>query len=93
MILKSERAVAASVQIIRAFVHLRHALNINRSLAWKVEELAAKVGDHGKAIAIIFQELDLLALESGPEHQRERIGFKPNNKREISGKGKPPEED
>jgi predicted GTPase len=89
-VLNSDRAIAASIQVVNAFVRLRHVMDANRELARKVEELAAKVGDHGKALAIIFQELDLLTQGTDPEPPRERIGFKPNKKRGTSGKGRPP---
>ncbi|MDR1534287.1 MAG: ORF6N domain-containing protein [Planctomycetota bacterium] len=88
MILKSERAVAASVQIIRAFVRLRHVLDANQALARRIEELAAKVGDHDKAFAVVFEELKRLAVDIAPERPRERIGFKANPDRAITGKGR-----
>ncbi len=76
MILKSERAVAASVQIIQAFVRLRRVLASNRSLSRRIDELAEKVDLHDRSIAVIFHELRQL-VESEPEtdEPKGRIGF------------------
>ena len=85
-VLKSDRAVRASIAVVDAFVRLRHVLDANRELARKVDELAEQVGDHRKAIAIIFQELESLTQGGEPEPPKERIGFKPNKERGVSGK-------
>ena len=85
-VLNSSRAVAASIQVVEAFVRLRHILTANQALARKVDELAAQVGDHRKAIAIIFQELESLTHGGEPEPPKERIGFKPNKERGVSSK-------
>ncbi len=87
-VLNSSRAVVASIQVVEAFVRLRHVLTANQALARKVDELAEQVGDHRKAIAIIFQELESLTQSGEPGAPKERIGFKPNKERGISDKRK-----
>jgi hypothetical protein len=42
-VLKSDVAVRASIQVVRAFVHLRQFLATNEQLARKIEALAWKV--------------------------------------------------
>ncbi len=89
MILKSDRAVVASIQIIQAFVRLRRILNVNRSLARRIDELAEKVDMHDRTIAVIFHDLQRLVSEESElesEPSKERIGFKPNKERGVSGK-------
>ncbi len=78
-VLNSDRAVAASIQVVEAFVRLRHVLASNRDLARKVDELSKKVDEHGSDIAVIFEELEEMALSSIPERPAERIGFKPRD--------------
>ena len=88
-VLKSSFAIKASIQVVRAFVQFRHIVDANQSLARKVDELAEQVGDHRKAIAIIFQELESMTKGGDSEAPKERIGFKTNKERGISGTKKP----
>ena len=88
MVLKSDRAIAASRVVIETFVRLRHVLDANQALARKIDELVAKVGDHDKAFAVVFKELERLAGESTPERPKGRIGFKTNKERGITAKAK-----
>ena len=85
-VLNSSFAVKASIAVVDAFVRIRHVFDVNRELAQKVDELSAQVGDHRKAITVIFRELDLLTQDREPELPREPIGFKPNKERKTSGK-------
>ncbi len=87
-VLNSERAIKASIAVVQAFVRIRHVLDAHRDLARKVDELAAQVGDHGQAIALIFHQLGWLTQDQEPEPPKERIGFKPNKERGISGKSR-----
>lgn len=85
-VLNSDRAIQASMAVVEAFIRIRHVLDVHRDLARKVDELAAQVGDHGQAIALIFNALGWLTQGQEPEPPKERIGFKPNKERGISGK-------
>ena len=82
-VLNSSFAVKASIAVVNAFVRLRHVLDVNRELAQKIDELAAQVGDHRKAITVIFRELELLTQRR--ESPGERIGFKINNTASVQG--------
>ena len=41
-VLNSKRALKASIAVIDAFVRLRHLLDANRDLAWRIDELNAR---------------------------------------------------
>ncbi len=59
-VLRSPVAVRASIQVVRAFVHLRRMLATNEDLARKIEALERKVGKHDadlQAILNVLQEL------------------------------------
>ena len=76
MVLKSDRAVSASIAVVQAFVRLRHILDANRELAAKVGELSQKVDEHDESIGIIFEELEDLVSGDIPLRPKERIGYK-----------------
>lgn len=76
MILKSERAVAASIRIIQAFVHLRRVMAANHELAQKIDALSARVGKHDKVFVAVFEELKRLAGVLPPETPKGRIGYR-----------------
>ena len=59
-VLRSSVAVRASIQVVRAFVHLRQMLATNEDLARKIEALEHKVGKHDadlQAILTVLQKL------------------------------------
>jgi phage regulator Rha-like protein len=69
-ILSSERAVEASVQVVRAFVKLRQMLASNAELAKKVEALEKKYDAQFK---VIFDAIKKLMLP--PDKPKGNIGF------------------
>ncbi len=69
-ILNSERAVEASVQVIRAFVKLRQILLSNAELAKKVEQLEKKYDANFK---IVFDAIRKLMMP--PDAPKREIGF------------------
>lgn len=69
-VLNSERAVEASVQVVRAFVRLRQMVISNQELARKVEELERQYDAQFK---IVFDAIK--ALMKPPEPKRNQIGF------------------
>ncbi len=93
-ILNSDRAIAASLQIVQAFVRMRHLLNTNHELARRIDELSAKfekkTGEDSIRFAAIFKELQRLALgyDIAEAKPRGRIGFKTNEERGASGKAR-----
>jgi hypothetical protein len=72
-VLKSDRAVKVNIAIMRAFVKLRQALEMNRELARKFEELERRVGKHDEGITAILEAIR--QLMSPPEKPRRQIGF------------------
>ena len=80
-VLNSERAVAMSVFVVRAFVKLREVLSTTSELAKKLEELERKLTArqdvHEKAILQLFRQIkDLLSPPPPqPQPKRRRIGF------------------
>ena len=73
-ILRSPRAIAVNIAIIRAFVRLRDMVRVNAPLAAKLDELERRVSGHDNAIAGIVRTIRELATPL-PEKPRRRIGF------------------
>lgn len=73
-VLRSSRATAMSIAIIRAFVQLREILATHRELATKLAELEQKLEKHDSAIANLFEAIRQLLASPEPEHDRQ-IGF------------------
>ena len=73
-VLRSARAIATSIAIMRAFVRLREIVSANKELAKKLEELERRVSGHDEAITSIVRAIRELAAppNSGPTR---RIGF------------------
>lgn len=69
-ILNSEKAVTASVQVVRAFVKLRQILIKNADLAKKLEEMEKKYDSQFK---IVFQAIR--QLMTPPDKPQRKIGF------------------
>src|SRR5438105_4319078 len=74
-VLRSERAVAVNILIMRTFVQLRRTVSETKELGHRMEGLERQIGIHG---AVLDQILDALrALESPPPEDRPEIGFRP----------------
>lgn len=73
-VLNSERAVAMSIVIIKAFVRLREVISRNRELAQKLELLEMKVDKHDQEIQTIIEAIR--QLMQPPEKRRRQIGFR-----------------
>ncbi|HXI39344.1 MAG TPA: ORF6N domain-containing protein [Bryobacteraceae bacterium] len=72
-VLQSRAAVRASIQVVRAFVHLRQILATHQDLARKIEALEGKVGKHDTDLDAILEVLQDL-LEPPPPTKRP-MGF------------------
>lgn len=70
-VLKSQRAIAVSIQIVRTFVKLRQMLSTNKDLRQKIEALERKYDGNFKVIFKVIGRL--IKEESIP---KEKIGFK-----------------
>jgi len=75
-VLRSERAIAANILIMRTFVQLRHALSETARLGYRFDEIERRVDDQGAVLDDVLEALKALE-EPGPEPQRE-IGFHAN---------------
>jgi hypothetical protein len=78
-VLRSKRAVAVNIAIMRAFVELRRAAASSTAIARRLDDLErqtnAKLGQHDKQLDAIFKALRQLI--SPPPRPKRRIGFSP----------------
>lgn len=76
-VLRSERAIAVNIQIMRAFVRIRELIHSNRELARQLKELDArlkkKLTVHDEAIVAILAAIRQLLKPAVPK--RRPIGF------------------
>lgn len=72
-VLNSQRAIQVNIEIMRAFVRLRHALLTNRELSQKLAELERKLKTHDAQIQAIFEAIRQLMLPSESPHKE--VGF------------------
>lgn len=79
-ILNSERAVAMSVYVIRAFVDMRQEFLANAALEARFEKIEKTLLSHDTALRDVIQKLRPLLLPP-PDPPKPRIGFHPDNKR------------
>jgi hypothetical protein len=77
-VLRSKRAVAVNIEIMRAFVELRRAASSYDAIEKRLEELeretTAKLGQHDRQLTQIFQALRQLI--SPPPRPKRRVGFR-----------------
>jgi len=74
-VLNSETAVAASIQIVRAFNRLRQLARAHKDLADALVELKSKVAGHDKQFKAVFDAIGELMLP--PKKPSKKIGFRP----------------
>ena len=86
-VLNSSRAVAMSVQVVRAFVRLRAMLASNKELAQKLAELERKLEGHDQAIHNLFEAIRRLL--NPPEPGPKKIGFHVKERTLRYGAGRP----
>jgi hypothetical protein len=75
-VLNSEKAVQASVHVVRAFVRLRKMLVANPELARKLEALERK---YDAQFRVLFEAIR--ELMAPPEEKRKEIGFRVQRER------------
>jgi len=73
-ILRSDRAIAMSVYVIRAFIEQREKLAVNAAILKRLAEIDKTLLEHDTALRDIYQEL-LPLLAPPPEPPRRQIGF------------------
>ncbi len=72
-VLSSDRAVKVNIAIMRAFVRLRQALDMNREFARKFSELESHIGKQDEKIDAIIEAIR--QLMAPPKQPRREIGF------------------
>lgn len=73
-VLNSQRAVAMSVYVVRAFVKQREAIAANQAILKRLSEIDATLLRHDTALREIYRNLRPL-LEPPPQPPRRQIGF------------------
>lgn len=73
-ILRSERAIAMSVYVIRAFIEQREKLAANAAILKRLAEIDKTLLEHDGALREIYEKL-LPLLAPPPEPPRRQIGF------------------
>ena len=73
-VLNSDRAIAMSVYVIKAFVKMREELAANDKILRRLAEIDKTLLMHDEGLRDLYQKL-LPLLESGPEPERKKIGF------------------
>lgn len=73
-ILRSGRAIAMSVYVIRAFIELREKIAANAAILKRLAEIDKSLLEHDTALRDIYQKL-LPLLAPPPEPPRRQIGF------------------
>lgn len=81
-VLRSARAVAVNVLIMRAFVQLRRAQGQYAELRRRIDELARRVEGHDDLLTNILDALN--ALEEPPRPPARPLGFRPRPPRTTS---------
>jgi hypothetical protein len=59
-VLRSERAIAVNILIMRTFVQLRHALNETTELGHRIDGIERRIDVHGAALADVLKALRAL---------------------------------
>jgi len=73
-VLRSRRAIAVNIAVMRAFVRLRAMVAANTELAKKLDELERRVAHHDEAITSVVRAIRDLMAPTEPKAKR-RIGF------------------
>jgi hypothetical protein len=73
-ILNSERAVAMSVYVVRAFVNMRQEFLANATLEARLEKIEKTLLSHDGALRDVIQKLRPLLLPP-PDSPKPKIGF------------------
>lgn len=73
-VLNSQRAIEASLFVVRAFVRLRNLLATHKELGQKLNELEQRISRHDADIQAIVEAIR--QLMTPPEKPKRRIGFR-----------------
>ena len=78
-LLRSPRAVAMSVYVVRAFVQMRETLLTNAAILRRLAQIDKKLLEHDVVLQDVVEKL-LPLLNPPPEPPKRRIGFHPGNR-------------
>jgi hypothetical protein len=76
-VLRSKRAVAVNIEIMRAFVRLRKLLAENAGLSRRLDELERK---YDGQFAMVFDAIRALMAEPAEDTSRSKIGYETERK-------------
>ena len=76
-VLRSERAVAMSIYVIRALIQMREQIAANSVIQKRLGEIDRKLLDHDEALVILWNQLKPLLTPPPPRLPKRRIGFHP----------------
>ncbi|MCK6648188.1 MAG: ORF6N domain-containing protein [Bacteroidia bacterium] len=79
-VLNSKQAIIVNIQIMRIFTRVRQMLSDNTELRLEIEKIKKKIDNHDKNMEIVFQYLDELIDKKENPIQRNKIGYKLNDK-------------
>ena len=74
-VLRSDRAIAVNVEIMRAFIDLRRAASSYAALEVRLDKLEQGLGQHDEQLRQIFETLRQLIAQ--PSSTRRPVGFMP----------------
>jgi len=72
-VLHSQRAILASIYVVRAFVHLRSMISTHNEVLARLDKLESAIATQDKAIQSLFSAIRALMTE--PTKERKKIGF------------------
>jgi C4-dicarboxylate-specific signal transduction histidine kinase len=72
-VLKSDRAVAVSLLVVRIFVRMRQWAQTSRALVTRLDELERRVGEHDESLQELLATIRQLIAQ--PEPVSRPIGF------------------
>jgi phage regulator Rha-like protein len=72
-VLKSQIAIEASIQVVRAFIQMRTVLMLHQDLAERVEELEQSVDKHDEKFKVVSQLL--IQILGDKKRKTRQIGF------------------
>jgi hypothetical protein len=78
-VLNSKTAIAASVQVVRAFVYVRELLSTRTQINEKLNQLEGRLDQHDEALSKLFEAIREL-LKPLKENRPREIGFHVKNR-------------
>lgn len=84
-VLNSQKAIAASIYVVRVFVRLREMLGTHKALARKITELESRIESHDEHIRALFDTIRHLMVP--PDKKKRRIGFIVSERAARYGRG------